>query len=269
MSVVTNNVQCLGPADAMPVLFAHGFGCGQEMWRDVVPTFVDDHRVVLFDHVGCGGSDPGAFDPQRHRSLDGYAADVVDIIDELALTGLVFVGHSVSGMIGVLAAARRPEEFAALVLVSPSPRYIDDGDYRGGFSESDIEELLQSLDNNYLGWARSMAPTIMANPERPELGEELADSFCRVDPGIAKAFAHATFRGDNRDDLAGVHVPTLILQSARDAIAAPHVGEYVHQRIPDSELVVLDVSGHCPNLSAPQVTSAAIRRFVDDLSVRA
>ena len=268
MSVATNNVQTLGSADARPMVFAHGFGCDQHMWRHVVPEFVDDHRVVLFDHVGCGGSDAVAFDPQRHRTLDGYAADVVEFVDELRLTDIVFVGHSVSAMIGVLAAARRPDAFGALVLVSPSPRYIDEGDYVGGFSESDIDELLRSLDNNYLGWSRAMAPMIMDNPDQPELGEELTESFCRLDPGIARVFASATFRADNRADLESVKVPSLVIQSARDAIAPVHVGEYVHDRIADSQLVVLDVSGHCPNLSAPQLTSAAIRGFIDDLAAR-
>lgn len=244
------------------MIFAHGFGCDQAMWRFVAPDFVDDYRVVLFDHVGCGGSDSSAFDPKKYATLDGYVADVLGIIDELALEDIVFVGHSVSAMIGVLASIQRPEAFGALVLVGPSPRYINDDSYTGGFGSTDIDELLSSLDSNYLGWSSSMAPVIMDNPDRPELAKELEASFCQVDPAIARQFASVTFRSDNRDDLGKVTVPTLVIQSARDAIASQEVGAFVHERISGSEIVVLDVSGHCPNLSAPELTSDAIREFV-------
>ncbi len=258
-----NNVKVSGAADGPPMMFAHGFGCDQQMWRWVTPAFADDHRIVLFDHVGCGGSDASAYDPASYESLDRYAADVLDIIRELDLRDVVFVGHSVSSMIGVLASIAEPDRFAGLVLVGPSPRYIDDEGYVGGFRESDINELLDSLDSNYLGWSRAMAPTIMGNADRPELGEELTDSFCRVDPAIARQFARVTFLGDNRADLDRVAVPTLILQCSDDVIAPTAVGEYVHERIADSTIEVLDVSGHCPNLSAPEQTAQAIRRFVD------
>jgi sigma-B regulation protein RsbQ len=204
-----NNVTVQGPDDAPPMLFAHGFGCDQHMWRHVAPAFAADHRVVLFDHVGAGGADPAAWDPERYASLDGYASDVLEICAALDLTGVVFVGHSVSAMIGVLAARREPERFAKLVLVGPSPRYVDDEGYHGGFSREDIEGLLESLDSNFLGWSSAMAPVIVGNPDRPELGEELTNSFCRTDPEIARHFARVTFLSDNRADLAAVRTPAL------------------------------------------------------------
>ena len=244
------------------MLFAHGFGCDQHMWRDVAPAFEPEFRVVLFDHVGAGRSDLTAYDADRYRSLDGYATDVLEICDALDLSNVVFVGHSVSAMIGVLAVNREPERFDKLVMVGPSPRYIDDGDYRGGFSRADIDELLDALDGNYLGWSKAMAPVIVGNPDRPELEEELTASFCRTDPDIAKRFARATFLADNRDDLPRVKAATLIIQSRRDAIAPIEVGEFVHRTTPGSELVVLEVSGHCPHMSAPDETVAAIAGFV-------
>ena len=257
-----NNVVVSGDPQGTPMVFAHGYGCDKNMWRFVAPEFEPDHRVVLFDHVGAGGSDPRAYDPGRYASLDGYADDVVAILEELDLRDAVFVGHSVSAMIGVLAAQRAPGRIGKLVLVGPSPRYIDDEDYRGGFTEEDIDELLGSLASNFLGWSSAMAPVIMANPDRPELGEELTNSFCRMDPAIAEQFARVTFRSDNRADLPSVSVPTLVVQCAEDAIAPGEVGAYVHRTIPGSELVVLDATGHCPNLSAPRETVEAIRSFV-------
>jgi sigma-B regulation protein RsbQ len=244
------------------MLFAHGFGCDQNMWRFVAPAFEDDHRVILFDHVGAGGSDLSAYDPARYASLEGYAEDVLEICDELELRDVIFVGHSVSAMIGVIAAARRPELFARLVLVGPSPRYIDDEGYRGGFSAADIDELLDSLDANFLGWSQTMAPVIMGNADRPQLGEELTNSFCRTDPEIAREFARVTFTSDNRADLRRASVPALVLQCRDDVIAPYEVGEYVQRELPDATLVVLDATGHCPNLSAPDETIAAIRDFL-------
>jgi sigma-B regulation protein RsbQ len=257
-----NNVHVGGDPGARPMLFAHGFGCDQNMWRFVAPAFETDHRTVLFDHVGTGGSDLSAFVPERYSTLDGYAADVVEICDELDLRDVVFVGHSVSSMIGILAAGRRPDRFGALVLVGPSPRYIDDDGYMGGFEEADIDELLDALESNYLGWSAAMAPVIMGNPDRPELGEELTSSFCRTDPAIARQFARVTFTSDNRGDLASVEVPTLVLQCSDDAIAPRSVGEYVHRSIPGSRFVQLAATGHCPNLSHPEETIAAIRAFL-------
>ena len=260
--VERNNVTVRGQVGAQPMMFAHGFGCDQNMWRHVAPAFEDEYRVVLFDHVGAAGSDLTAYDRDRYSSLQGYADDVLEILRELELRDVVFVGHSVSAMIGVLAAAKEPERFAKLVLVGPSPRYIDDEDYVGGFTHEDIEGLLESLDSNYLGWSAAMAPVIMGRPDQPEFGEELTNSFCRTDPEIARHFAHVTFMSDNRDDLESVRTPALILQCADDVIAPAVVGEYVHQRLPGSTLVHMEARGHCPNLSAPDETIAAIRTFL-------
>jgi sigma-B regulation protein RsbQ len=261
-AIIRNNVRLSGAERGRPMVFAHGFGCDQNMWRYVTPAFEGDHRIVLFDHVGAGHSDLSAYKPDKYADLTGYADDVLEICRELDLTDVIFVGHSVSAMIGVLASAREPDRFAKLVLVGPSPRYVNDGDYVGGFTSDDIEDLLESLDSNYLGWSRAMAPVIMGRPDRPELGEELTESFCRTDPEVARHFARATFLADNRADLARVRVPTLVLQCSSDVIAPLAVGEYVHRAIPGSRLVVLKATGHCPNLSAPDETAAAIRAFV-------
>src|SRR4051794_1814547 len=250
-----HNVHVHGTAGAPAMVFSHGFGCDQNMWRHVWPAFAQNHRIVLFDHVGHGGSDRTAFDPERYATLDGYAADVLDICRELELdSGVVFVGHSVSAMIGALAAAAEPERFARLVMVGPSPRYLDDDGYVGGFSRGDIDGLLDSLESNYLGWSSTMAPMIMGNDDRPELGEELTSSFCATDPAIARHFARVTFLSDNRADLARVPTRSLVLQCSADVIAPHAVGEYVHAHLPDSELVVMNATGHCPNLSAPEET---------------
>ena len=262
MSVLErNNVQITGNGP-QTMMFAHGFGCDQNMWRLVAPAFEGDFKVVLFDHVGAGRSDLAAYDSDKYSDLAGYADDVVEILRELGLTGVVFVGHSVSAMIGVLASLKAPELFERLVLVGPSPRYIDDGKYIGGFSASQINELLESLADNHMGWSAAMAPAIMGNPDRPELGEELTNSFCRTDPKIAREFARVTFNSDNRADLPRVAVPSLIMQCSDDIIASTHVGEYVHNQIAGSEIVYLDAAGHCPNLSAPQEVISAIRAFV-------
>jgi sigma-B regulation protein RsbQ len=263
-SVRRNNVMLHGPEDGQPIMFAHGFGCDQHMWRYVWPAFANDYRVVLFDHVGAGGSDVRAYDPKRYSSLQGYAADVLDICHELELRDVVFVGHSVSSMIGLLAATADRGAFARLVMVGPSPRYINDGDYVGGFAQEDIDGLLESLESNYLGWSSAMAPVIMGNPDRPELGQELTNSFCRADPEIAAQFARVTFMSDNRADLSRVSIPSLVLQCSDDPIAPQEVGEYVHSHLPDSQLVQLQATGHCPNLSAPDETIAAIRAYLTE-----
>jgi sigma-B regulation protein RsbQ len=244
------------------MVFAHGFGCDQNMWRFVAPAFEKDFRIVLFDHVGAGGSDLSAYSRDKYSSLRGYADDVVEIGEALNLQDAIFVGHSVSAMIGILAAAKAADMFSRLVLVGPSPRYINDGDYVGGFSAAQIEELLEFLDSNHMGWSQAMAPMIMGNADRPELGEELTNSFCRTDPEIAKHFARTTFMSDNRADLAKVKAKSLILQCSDDIIAPNCVGEYVHEHLQNSELVVMRATGHCPNLSAPDETIAAIRAFV-------
>ncbi len=261
-AVARNNVVVDGRPDGRPMIFAHGFGCDQNMWRHVWPAFAGDHRVVLFDHVGAGGSDASAYDRERYGSLHGYADDVLEICRELDLHDVVFVGHSVSAMVGVLAAAAEPERFARLVLVGPSPRYIDDAGYTGGFSREDVEGLLAALDSNYLGWSSQMAPAIMGNGDRPDLGEELTNSFCRADPEIAAQFARVTFLSDNRADLSRVRTPSLVLQCSDDIIAPEPVGAYVARHLPESTLVHLEATGHCPNLSAPEETVAAIRAFL-------
>jgi sigma-B regulation protein RsbQ len=262
-----NNVTVRGRADRQAMVFAHGFGCDQNMWRHVAPRFEDDFRIVLYDHVGFGGSDLDAYHPDRYSSLSGYADDLIEVCDELGLDDVVFVGHSVAAMIGVKAALAAPERFAHLVMVCPSPRYVDDADtgYVGGFSRADIDGLLESLDQNYLGWSSSMAPVIMGNDDRPELGQELTNSFCRTDPAIASQFARVTFLSDSRDDLAQLTVPSLVLQCDPDPIAPPAVGDYVNRTIPQSRLIQLDATGHCPNLSAPEETVAAIDRYLADI----
>jgi sigma-B regulation protein RsbQ len=264
--VARHNIRISGRPDGQPMLFAHGYGCDQNMWRYVAPRFADTYRIVLFDHVGAGGSDLSSYDPQRYSSLQGYAEDVLAICRELALRDVVFVGHSVSSMIGVLAAAEAPGLFSRLVLVGPSPRYIDDGGYVGGFTEADIRDLLESLESNYLGWSTAMAPVIMGRPDRPELGEELTSSFCRTDPEIARRFAGVTFLSDNRADLARVSAPTLVLQCSSDVIAPQSVGRFVTDHMPNATMVQLNATGHCPNLSAPDETSDAIEAFLDRTS---
>jgi sigma-B regulation protein RsbQ len=261
-TIERHHIQISGVPGGQPILFAHGFGCDQHMWRLVAPQFEDAFRVLTFDHVGAGGSDASAYDPVRHGSLQGYADDVLAIVRELDLHDVVLVGHSVSATVAVLAAVAEPDRFARLVLIGPSPRYVDDVGYTGGFSEADIAELLESLDSNYLGWSEAIAPVIMGHPDRPELGAELTASFCRADPDIARRFARVTFLSDNRADLPAVTVPTLVLQCSEDVIAPVAVGEYVRDAIPDARMVLLDATGHCPHLSAPEATTAAIAAFV-------
>lgn len=258
-----NNVVTRGNPEGPTIVFAHGFGCSQVAWRLVVPHFLDDYRVVLFDHVGAGGSDLSAYDAGKYDSLHGYADDLLEILEALDAEDVVFVGHSVSAMIGVLAANREPSRFRRLVLVGPSPRYIDDDGYRGGFQREDITGLLDSLDANYLDWSRQFAPVIMGHPDRPELGEDLADSFCQVEPRIASHFARVTFLSDNRADLARVTVPTHIIQCSDDVIAPVEVGRFVHEAIPGSRLTVLSTTGHIPILSGPDELVAAIRTDLD------
>jgi sigma-B regulation protein RsbQ len=256
-----NNVQISGYG-RQALVFAHGFGCDQTMWRFITPFFADSHQIVLFDHVGAGQSDLTAFCKSKYATLQGYADDVIEIVEALDLERAVFVGHSVSAMIGALASIKSPDLFAGLVMVGPSPRYINDETYAGGFTRMQIEELLDFLDANHLGWSAAMAPTIMGNPDRPELSEELVNSFCRTDPEIAKHFARTTFTSDNRQDLPKVTVRTLVLQCSNDVIAPVSVGEYVHRHLQNSEFVQLRAIGHCPNLSAPEETAAAIRAFL-------
>lgn len=257
-----NNVKVIGRG-TQPMLFAHGFGCDQHMWRYITPAFENDYRIILFDYVGAGKSELSAYDPERYSTLDGYARDVLGICHALDLHDIVFVGHSVSSMIGILAANEEPDRFARLILIGPSARYINDPpDYVGGFDRSDIEGLLETMDKNYIGWANYLAPAIMKNPDRPELGEELTESFCSTDPDIARRFAEATFFADNRADLADVRVPSLIIQCTDDIIAPLEVGNYLHREIAGSTLRVAKATGHCPHMSAPEETIALIKDYL-------
>jgi sigma-B regulation protein RsbQ len=257
-----NNVKLTGRGE-QPMLFAHGFGCDQNMWRFMTPAFEDDYRVIVFDYVGSGRSDLRAYHPERYANLNGYAQDVLDICEALDLRDVIFVGHSVSAIVGVLAALKVPQRFADLVLIGPSPCYIDHlPDYRGGFARSDIEELIQSMRQNYIGWANHLAPAIMKNGDQPELTRELTDSFCSTDPEIARRFAEATFYSDNRADLPKLRVPSLILQCTDDIIAPAEVGDYMRHHTPQSTFHQLQATGHCPHMSAPQETITAVKSYL-------
>jgi len=256
-----NNVTVTGQGET-PLLFAHGYGCDQNMWRFITPAFLDEYKVILFDHVGFGKSDVSEYSPKKYGSLHAYANDIIEICRALDLQDVIFVGHSVSAMIGVLAAIEAPRLFQKLVLIGPSPRYINEPGYTGGFAREDIHDMLESLDSNYLAWAAAMAPVIMGNPQQPELSEELANSFCQSNEEIARNFAYLTFLSDNRPDLKKLRTPSVILQCREDMIAPLEVGEYMHQNLADSQLVILNATGHCPNLSAPAETIAAMKDFL-------
>ncbi len=261
--LVRNNVQVAGRGEPA-VIFAHGFGCDLHAWAKVAPAFEDRARVVLFDHVGAGASDRSAYDFTKYGTLHGYAEDVAEIAEALDLKQAIFVGHSVSGMIGMLAAQRVPGRIGAMIMLCPSPCYVDDGAYVGGFSRGDIDDLLEVLDSNFLAWSRSAAPAVMGNADRPELAEGLADSFCRTDPTIAKAFARVTFLSDHRADLPDLQTPTLILQTRQDMIAPMEVGAYMQASLPNSRLVIMEATGHYPHMSAPEETIEAISRYLSE-----
>lgn len=256
-----NNVTSFGSGDQV-MMFAHGFGCDKNMWRFITPAFEDDYRIILFDYVGAGKSDLASYHPERYNALQGYAKDVLEICEELALRNVIFVGHSVSSMIGLLAAVEKPAYFAEIIMVGPSPCYINDGQYFGGFEKKDIEGLIETMEKNYIGWANFLAPAIMANKDRPELGMELTESFCSTDPVVANQFAKATFFSDNRHDLAKLKTPTLILQCSDDIIAPLEVGNYVHKNIEGSTLKILKAKGHCPHMSEPEETILAIKDYL-------
>lgn len=260
-----NNVQVSGDGP-VTLVFAHGFGCDQNMWRLFAPAFSGRYRSVLFDLVGSGNSDLSAYDRSKYGSLSGHAADLLEIVDTYSKGPAVIVGHSVSAMIGMLAAIAAPQRFAGNVMIGPSPSFVNDGSYTGGFARSDIEELLETLENNYLGWSSNMAPAIMGAPDQPHLGMELTNSFCRTDPEIAKHFARVTFFADHRADLAKVTTPTLIIQSNDDLLAPLAVGDYMHEAIEGSTLVVVDNVGHCPHLSAPGPCTRAVEHFLHTLA---
>ncbi len=262
-----NNVKVLG-AGAATIVFSHGFGCDQHMWRFLAPQYSARFRTVTFDLVGAGQSDLSAYDPVKYDQLSGYADDLLEVIDEFAQGPVIFVGHSVSAMIGLLAGIRSPERFAGHVMVGPSPCYINDGDYVGGFTREDIDSLLDTLESNYLGWASSMAPAIMGAPEQPELGIELTQSFCRTDPDIAKQFARVTFLSDNRADVPKLSAPTLVIQSSDDLIAPIAVGDYLQRKLPSCTLRVVENVGHCPHLSAPCASAGAMDEFLATLGYK-
>ena len=244
------------------MLFAHGFGCDQHMWRYITPAFEKEYQIILFDYVGSGKSDLSQYHPERYASLQGYAQDVLEICEALELRNTIFVGHSVSSMVGVLAAIEQPGYFEQLIMVGPSPRYINDGTYTGGFERSDIEGLLETMEKNYIGWANFLAPNIMGNKDRPELGQELTESFCSTDPVIARQFAETTFFSDNRQDLSRLKIPSLILQCSEDIIAPLEVGEYVARVTPKSTLRVMKATGHCPHMSEPEETVSLVKEYL-------
>lgn len=260
--LLRNNVKVFGQGDQV-MLFAHGFGCDQNMWRLVTPAFQEQYKIVLFDYVGCGKSDNGAYNPERYSSLNGYAQDILDICEELQLQDVIFVGHSVSSMIGLLAAIDQPDVFSSMIFIGPSPRYVNDMGYIGGFSKEDLEGLLDVMDNNYIGWANFLAPVVMKNHDRPELTAELEESFCSTDPVITRKFAQVTFFSDNRDDLSKLTMPCLILQCSDDALAPDAVGEYTHQMIKGSTFEKMEATGHCPHLSHPEETITLIQKFLN------
>jgi len=256
-----NNIQIIGTGSTT-IVFAHGFGCDQNMWRYLIPSFKDRFKIVLFDLVGSGKSDLSAYDFRKYESLHGYAADLIEIIDDVTDQPIIFVGHSVSATIGLIASAGSPEKFKCQIMIGPSPCYVNDGDYIGGFSRADVEELCDTIDSNYLGWSSTMAPAIMGSPEQPELSVELTNSFCRTDPEIAKHFARVTFLSDHRDALAKSTTPTLILQCSDDFIAPRTVGEYMQKAMSDAELCIIDNVGHCPHLSSPEASTHAIENYL-------
>jgi sigma-B regulation protein RsbQ len=256
-----NNVKISGKG-IQPMMFAHGFGCDQHSWQFITEAFEDDYKIILFDYVGAGKSDLSAFDPQKYSELEGYAEDVLDICEALDLHHAIFVGHSVSSMIGILAANKNPEYFEKLILIGPSPRYLNDEGYIGGFERNDLENLFEFMDSNYLGWSSSIAPAIMGNASRPELGEFLTNSFCTTDPEIARSFARTTFFSDNRSDLKHVKVPSLTLQCREDIIAPEQIGKFVEENMPHNTLYLMRATGHCPHISEPQETISAIKNFL-------
>jgi sigma-B regulation protein RsbQ len=259
-----NNVRISGKG-TVTMVFAHGYGCDQNVWEDIIVNFSSEYRVVTFDYVGAGMSDLSAYTKERYSTLEGYAKDLEEIYERLGLRDTFLVAHSVSSMIGLLVGIKHPEYFKGIIFLGPSPRYLNDGDYFGGFNREDLEGLFDMMDKNYLGWSEALAPTIMGNAERPELGARLTNSFCATDPEIAKQFARVTFLSDNRTDIGKLTVPSLILQCTNDIIAPVEVGQYMHQNMPDSTLVILDATGHCPHMSAPEETVQEIKKYISNL----
>lgn len=257
-----NHVQVIGEGERT-IMLSHGFGCDQSMWQFITPAFEKQYRIVLFDYVGSGHSDLTAYSTEKYGTLHGYAQDVLDIIAALELSQVIFIGHSVSSMIGMLASIEQPERFDRLIMIGPSPRYLNDGaDYMGGFEKSDITELLDMMEMNFAGWASFMAPLAMNNPDLPSLTKELERSFISTDPVIARAFAEVTFLSDHRQDLAKSAVPTLIMQCSDDSIVPIGVGEYLHRHLSGSTFRLLEAKGHYPHISHPEETIRIIREYL-------
>lgn len=256
-----NNIKLSGRGDHV-LVFAHGFGCDQYVWKDIAPAFEDRYRVVLFDYVGSGKSDKTAYSEERYSTLAGYKQDLLELCDALGLDNIIFVGHSVSSMIGMLASIERPELVEKMVMIGPSPNFINDGDYYGGFERSDIEGLLDMMEVDYERWAAYLAPVVLQNEDRPDLAEDFEEVLCSNDPAIMRQFAEVTFTSDVRGELQKLTVPTLILQTSFDAIAPVKVGEYVHGQLPNSELMLMEATGHSPHVSAAEETIAKIKTYL-------
>ncbi|MED4403383.1 alpha/beta fold hydrolase [Metabacillus fastidiosus] len=259
---VRNNVKIIGEGEKV-IIFGHGFGCDQNMWRFITPHFEKEFRLVLFDYVGSGKSDLTAYNREKYSNLHGYKTDLLEIIEALNVEKVIFIGHSVSSMIGMLASIERPECFESLIMIGPSPRYLnDENGYSGGFDERDVIELLNMMEMNFIGWASYLAPIAMNNPDQPMLSQELEASFCSTDPVITRQFAEATFFSDHREDLLKATVPSLILQCAEDSIVPVEVGEYLHRYLKNSTFRMMEAKGHYPHLSHPEETTRFIKEYL-------
>lgn len=258
---IRNNIKIIGNGEKT-ILFAHGFGCNQKMWQYLLSHFGEEYRLILFDYVGSGSSDINAYTTEKYRNLEGYKQDVFDIIDALQLQNLIFIGHSISSMIGMLAAIEEPQHFSKLIMIGPSPCYINDGNYNGGFEEKDIEELLEMMEMNFSGWASYLAPVAMDAPKDSPLTQELETAFVSVNPRIAREFAEATFYCDYRNKVKNLQVPTLIVQCSNDSIVPIEVGQFLYKQIENSELVIMDVRGHYPHISRPTETAEIIKHYL-------
>jgi sigma-B regulation protein RsbQ len=262
MDILTRNNVNISGKGTQPMLFAHGFGCDQTMWGHITPAFEEHYKIILFDYVGCGKSDKSCYDPADYSSLDGYAQDIIDICHALSLRDIIFVGHSVSGMIGMLAAKLEPHRFSRIIMLGPSACYINDPHYKGGLEREMVDGILATIDAGTHDWAYNLAPVIMGNPDRPELAAELSTLFCELDPKVASQFARATFLSDNRPQLAALKVPTLIMQCSEDIVAPEAAGSFIHRSIPGSTMVKLQATGHVPQVSAPMETISVMKGYL-------
>ncbi|MDQ0638204.1 sigma-B regulation protein RsbQ [Pedobacter sp. W3I1] len=265
--LIRNNVKILGEGSQV-IVFAHGFGCAQTSWKFITDAFLKDYKVILFDYVGSGDSDLSQYDQRKYATLEGYACDVIDIIEALDLNNIIFVGHSVSSMIGMIAALQMPEVFKKLVFIGPSPRYLNDRDYIGGFNAADIETIFEHIADDYIAWSKQLAPVVMNSPLKPHLTDFLQECFEATDPSVALAFAMATFKADYRDKLKNLGVPSLTLQSTDDIMSPLSAGEFIHKNTPDNFLVVMKATGHFPHISEPEETIREIKDFIEDISLK-